>query len=118
MILREKREAAAKADRAGTEMREVGLEQAIQAAGGVTARGRAADIAQPFGAVNDASVPAASAADDIDLLRAHEYDLLAVLLGRAPTRDVLDRLSGLKGDGSPLGLAHLALAEAAATVDP
>jgi TorA maturation chaperone TorD len=68
--------------------------------------------------MNEAFASAASEADAIDLLRAHEYDLLAVLLGRAPTRDVLDRLSELKGDPSPLGLAHMALGEAAAAADP
>jgi TorA maturation chaperone TorD len=41
-----------------------------------------------------------------------------VLLGRAPTREVLERLSALKGDATPLGLAHLALADAAAEADP
>jgi TorA maturation chaperone TorD len=101
-------------------MREVGLEQAIQAASGVAALARAPEIAQPLSRnpMNDAPAPSASGADDVDLLRAHEYDLLAILLGRAPTRDVLDQLCELKGDGSPLGLAHLALAEAAAAADP
>ncbi len=56
--------------------------------------------------------------EDVALLRTHHYNLLAVLLGRAPTRDVLDRLCELKGDASPLGLAHLALAKAAAAADP
>jgi TorA maturation chaperone TorD len=64
------------------------------------------------------SSPPEIRADDIDLLRSHEYDLLAVLLGRAPTREVLERLSALKGDATPLGLAHLALADAAAEADP
>jgi TorA maturation chaperone TorD len=68
--------------------------------------------------MNDASSPPDLRADDIDLLRSHEYDLLAVLLGRAPTREVLERLSALKGDATPLGLAHLALADAAAEADP
>ena len=56
--------------------------------------------------------------DEVDLLRAHEYGLLAVLLGRAPTADVLTRIAELKGDVSPLGLAHIRLAEAAAAADP
>ncbi|WP_191058502.1 TorD/DmsD family molecular chaperone [Geminicoccus harenae] len=56
--------------------------------------------------------------DEIDLLRAHEYHLLALLLGRQPTAELLARLAGLEGDGSPLGQAHAALAEAAATADP
>ena len=56
--------------------------------------------------------------DEVDRLRAHEYGLLANLLARAPSRGFLDRLAGLKGDASPLGLAHIALAEAAAAADP
>lgn len=56
--------------------------------------------------------------DQIDLLRSHEYDLLAVLLGRAPTSDVLERVSALQGDASLLGLAHIALAEHASRTDP
>jgi TorA maturation chaperone TorD len=67
--------------------------------------------------MNDASSTPDLRDDDIDLLRSHEYDLLAVLLGRAPTREVLGRLSALKGDATPLGLAHLALADAAAEAD-
>jgi TorA maturation chaperone TorD len=56
--------------------------------------------------------------DDVDLLRSHEYGLLALLFGRAPTQDVLARLASLQGDASPLGLAHIRLAEAAAAMDP
>lgn len=55
--------------------------------------------------------------DKIDLLRSHEYGLLALLLGKAPTRDVIERLAALQGDASPLGLAHIALAEHAARTD-
>ena len=56
--------------------------------------------------------------DEVDLLRSNEYSLLALLFGRAPTAEVLARLSELKGDGSPLGLAHIALADAALAMDP
>jgi TorA maturation chaperone TorD len=55
--------------------------------------------------------------DEVELLRSHEYGLLAILLGRAPTQDVLSRVGELKGDASPLGMAHLRLAEAAAQTD-
>ncbi len=54
----------------------------------------------------------------VDELRAHEYSMLAVLLARTPDRTVLDALAGLRGDASPLGLAHIHLAEAAAVADP
>ncbi|HEX9464490.1 MAG TPA: molecular chaperone TorD family protein [Alphaproteobacteria bacterium] len=56
--------------------------------------------------------------DEIELLRSHEYHLLAVLLGRAPTDDVLERVAALRGDASPLGLAHIGLAEHAARTGP
>lgn len=48
--------------------------------------------------------------DEVDLLRSHEYGLLALLLGRAPTAEVLGRLATLQGDTTPLGLAHIELA--------
>ncbi|MEA2988287.1 MAG: hypothetical protein QOG83_998 [Alphaproteobacteria bacterium] len=51
--------------------------------------------------------------EEIDAARAQEYALLAVLLARAPDADLLTRLGALRGDASPLGLAHAAIAEAA-----
>jgi TorA maturation chaperone TorD len=51
--------------------------------------------------------------DDIDLARAHQYALLAALLLRAPDAQMLARLSRLQGTPTPIGLAHIALAEAA-----
>jgi TorA maturation chaperone TorD len=51
--------------------------------------------------------------DDVDTARAQEYALLAGLLMRAPDASLLSKLSALRGDASPLGLAHAALAEAA-----
>jgi TorA maturation chaperone TorD len=127
-------------------MREVGLERAIEAVGGVRALARALGVSQPavstwrrIPAERVLAVEAATGVsrtalrpdlypasdpsdgvevDEIDLLRAREYELLAVLLGRAPTREVFRRLSGLKGDASPLGLAHVALAEAARIAEP
>jgi TorA maturation chaperone TorD len=51
--------------------------------------------------------------DDIDAERAQEYALLSALLARAPDADLLARLARLRGDASPLGLAHAALSEAA-----
>src|SRR3954462_7821461 len=126
-------------------MREGGLEDAIRAAGGIGALARRLGISQPS-VSNWQRVPAerviavegltggrraslrpelyltpdaeAAGVDEIDLLRAHEYNLLAVLLGRAPAKDVLERVSELKGDATPLGLAHIALAERASDIDP
>jgi TorA maturation chaperone TorD len=127
-------------------MREFGLEEAIRAAGGTGALAQALGISQP--AVStwqripaervlavealtgvrrsvlrpdlypEAPDGAPPEADEVDLLRSHEYGLLALVFGRAPTRDVLARLADLKGDASPLGLAHIALAEAAAATSP
>lgn len=51
--------------------------------------------------------------DPVDFARAQEYALLAALLAAAPSKKLLDRLAGLSGDGTPLGQAHAALAEAA-----
>jgi TorA maturation chaperone TorD len=55
----------------------------------------------------------ASEIDDVDAARAQEYSLLAALLARAPEQALLDRIATLRGDPSPLGLAHAGLAEAA-----
>jgi TorA maturation chaperone TorD len=51
--------------------------------------------------------------DEIDLLRGAEYSLLAALLRAAPGAELLTRVAELKGDATPLGMAHLALADAA-----
>ncbi len=58
-----------------------------------------------------------AAIDEVDGARGQEYALLAILLARAPSADLLARLTTLRGDASPLGLAHVALAEAAAAAD-
>jgi TorA maturation chaperone TorD len=62
---------------------------------------------------------AAGVPDEVDAARAQEYALLSALLARAPDAALLARLSQLRADPSPLGLAHGALAEAAgrATVE-
>ena len=122
-------------------MRETGLNEAIRAAGGVRALAQKIGISQPsvsnwtrvpaerVRAVEAAtgvsrtvlrpdlftgSVEAAPDVDDTDAARAQEYGLLSVLLARAPDAEFLAQLSGLRGDPSPLGVAHIALAEAAA----
>lgn len=124
-------------------MRESGLEEAIRAAGGVGALARKIGIAQPS-VSNWTRVPAervlavesatgiaravlrpdlyplteadslTGKTDEIDAARGREYALIAVLLARAPSAELLARLATLRGDPSPLGLAHAALAEAAA----
>jgi len=57
--------------------------------------------------------PDADAVDDTDLARARQYALLSVLLQRAPNSDLLAGLANLRGDASPLGRAHVGLAQAA-----
>lgn len=121
-------------------MRDLGLNEAISAAGGVSELARKIGIAQPS-VSNWLRVPAervvqveaatgvsrmmlrpdlfgrsdamAGDVDEVDAARAQEYALLAALLARAPDAGLLDRLGNLRGDPSPLGLAHLALGEAA-----
>lgn len=51
--------------------------------------------------------------DEVDAARAQEYALLSALLARAPDAALLKRLAGLRGDATPIGVAHVALAEAA-----
>jgi TorA maturation chaperone TorD/DNA-binding transcriptional regulator YdaS (Cro superfamily) len=127
-------------------MRDAGLEQAIKAAGGVASLARAIGIAQPLVSAwsripaervlavealtrvqrsilrPDLYGPAEGQVskpeiDEIDQLRAAEYGLLSLLLGKAPDADTLSRLAGMKGDASDLGMAHVELAAAAAAAD-
>ena len=51
--------------------------------------------------------------DEFDAHRAQEYSLLAMLLSRSPDAAALNRIARLRGDAIPLGLAHVALAQAA-----
>jgi len=121
-------------------MRDSGLSEAIRAAGGVGELARQLGISQPS-VSNWDRVPAervltveattgvdrkvlrpdlyqereqASAVDEIDAARASEYALLSALLIRAPDAPLLKKLSTLRGDATPLGMAHVALAEGAA----
>ena len=119
-------------------MRDQGVDTAIRAAGGVTELARRLGLSQPsisnwsrIPADRVASVEAATSVhravlrpdlyeehsmteiDEVDSARAQEYALLSALLARAPDAALLKRLSQLRGDASPLGLAHMSLAEAA-----
>ena len=82
-------------------MRDAGLEEATRVAGSASALARDSGIA--FGGIMD----------EIDTARAQEYALLATLLARAPDAQLFLRLARLQGDATPLGRAHVALAEAA-----
>jgi TorA maturation chaperone TorD len=123
-------------------MRDHGLQEAIRAAGGIGELARRLRISQPS-VSNWERIPAervllveqatgvararlrpdlfaspAEDLDEVDVARAREYALLACLLGLSPDANLLKRLSSLKGDPSPLGLAHAALGEAAQRADP
>jgi TorA maturation chaperone TorD len=52
--------------------------------------------------------------DEVDRARAEEYALLATLLARSPEASMIGRLAWLRGDATPLGVAHGALGAAAA----
>ena len=120
-------------------MRDFGLEEAIRAAGGISELARRIGISQPS-VSNWDRVPAerviavesitnipravlrpdlygevpAVTVDELDSARAQQYALLAALLSRAPDAALLKTLSQVRGDASPLGIAHIELAEAAA----
>jgi TorA maturation chaperone TorD len=53
-------------------------------------------------------------ADDLDQARAEEYALLATLLAKSPDASLIECLTHLRGDATPLGIAHAALGGAAA----
>ena len=121
---------------------DAGLGEAIRAAGGVTELARRIGISQPS-VSNWSRVPAdrvvaveaatgvarvvlrpdlyaetTGALDDTRVARAQEYALLAALLAQAPDAALLSRLARLTDDGTAVGHAHRALAEAAAATDP
>jgi TorA maturation chaperone TorD len=119
-------------------MRDHGLQEAIRAVGGIGELARRLGISQPS-VSNWDRVPAErvlsveqatgiargllrpdlfagegrETLDEVDVARAREYALLATLLGRSPDAPLLKRLAQLRGDATPLGLAHAALGEAA-----
>ena len=118
-------------------MADSGPEEAIRAAGGITELARRIGIAQPsvsnWSRVPPGRVLSVEAAtgvpravlrpdlyceplgpgDEVEAARQQEYALLAVLLARAPDAALLGRIAGLRGDTTPLGVAHAALAQAA-----
>jgi TorA maturation chaperone TorD len=128
-------------------MRDAGLEQAIKAAGGVASLARAIGIAQPsvsawsripaervlaveastrvrrstlrpdlYG-LSEGQLISKAEIDEVDHMRAAEYGLLSLLLGKAPDSDTMLRVAALKGDATDLGMAHVELASAAVATD-
>jgi TorA maturation chaperone TorD len=51
--------------------------------------------------------------DEVDRARAREYALLATLLSHGPDAQTIRQLALLRGDESPLGVAHASLGKAA-----
>src|SRR6267154_589150 len=100
-------------------MRDAGLEQAIKAAGGVESltRVQRSELRPDLYGPPEDQVSSKSEVDEIDQLRAAEYGLLSLLLGKSPNADILSRVAALKGDASDLGMAHTELAAAAAALD-
>src|SRR5262245_53513874 len=67
----------------------------------------------PDAATGAAAFGGGDETDEVDMARAQEYGLLATLLARSPDQTLLNRLAGLCGDASLIGVAHAGLAEAA-----
>lgn len=123
-------------------MADSGLEEAIRAAGGITALARLIGIAQPsvsnwsrVPAERVLSVEAATGIaravlrpdlyreppaplDEIEAARQRQYALLAALLREPPDPALLGRLAQLQGDRTPLGMAHTVLSQAARAASP
>lgn len=121
-------------------MRDPGLNEAFRSAGGVTELARRLGISQPS-VSNWVRVPAerviavetatgvsrgklrpdlygdsqenSAEVNETDAARAREYALIAAMLARTPSADLLKRIGDLRADPSPLGLLHAELAEAA-----
>lgn len=124
-------------------MRDQGLSEAVRAAGSVSELARQIGISQPS-VSNWARVPAERVlaveaatgidrtilrpdlyadpqsdprqTDEVSAARAQEYVLLASLLARAPDAAFLAKISRLRGDATPLGVAHAGLAQAASEI--
>jgi len=118
-------------------MSDSGLDEAIRAAGGITELARRIGISQPsvsnwsrVPAERVLSVEAATGIartklrpdlygghfaepDEAEAARAKEYAFLAKLLARAPDATFLRQIAKLRGDATPLGIAHARLAQAA-----
>jgi TorA maturation chaperone TorD len=124
-------------------MRDPGLAKALEVAGGVRALARSLGVSQPAISMwkrvpvdrvaEVESVTGISRADlrpDIfglepmhqadptNIARSQEYLLLAALLWRAPDAGLLSKLTNLKGDATPVGIAHINLSMAAAEAEP
>jgi TorA maturation chaperone TorD len=118
-------------------MGDPGLDEAIRAAGGITELARRIGISQPsvsnwsrVPAERVLSVEAATGVaratlrpdlygehfgqpDEAEAARAREYAFLTKLLAHAPDAAFLRQIAKIRGDATPLGVAHARLAQAA-----
>jgi len=96
-------------------MGDPGRDNAIRPAGETNELARRIGISRPSESyrsrLTDSCGEPPGEPDEVDVARAQEYALLAVLLARAPDAGLLERIARLHGDGTPLGVAHSALAQ-------
>ncbi len=122
-------------------MNDPGLQQAIDAAGGVTELARRIGVSQPS-VSNWTRVPSErvvsveavtgvprqvlrpdlyggrdAAIDEVEIARAREYAVLSLLLAQPPTTALLKQVARLRGDATALGELHASLAAAASRAD-
>ena len=81
-------------------------------------RGAATTALVDDAAAASIQMPAPHAIDVSDIARRDEYALLGTLLARAPDAALLERISRIRSDDTPLGNAHAGLAHAASLARP
>ena len=90
---------------------------AVEAKTGVRRERLRPDLYPDAGSKGDARSGSSVALDEVERARATEYLLLARLLRAAPSAAFLAEIAQLSGNHSPLGMAHIELAEAASRAD-
>jgi TorA maturation chaperone TorD len=86
---------------------------AVESSTGVRREQLRPDLYPPSSFSDETPVHSTTSIDEIERARAGEYFLLARLLRKAPSQQLLDELGRLRGDDTPIGMAHIELAEAA-----
>lgn len=86
---------------------------AVEAATGVDRSQLRPDLYNTAGQSLEPDTGSSFEVDPISVARAQQYRMLAALLLRPPQQAILDQIGEVRGDVTPLGLAHIALAKAA-----